>query len=393
MRKKNSIIASVVIIVAILLFLNRTKKVDWSPTYNEEGTYPFDTKIFFEQLPNWFKDQKITTLYTTFYEYEKELTDDEYYEYRNYISVAGNYTIDKPSFEALLKYIGNGNQALIAAHTFPRFMKDTLGFEVGYNKVTFKEQKKGAYLQHRNDSLYYIKKSPYGEAFVKDSTHIKRLGYSYSEFCEAQSNFVGIPYKEGIFYLHTMPELFTNNQILAAKNSSYLDNIVSFLPEYPILFEKNIKIDPELNKGPLSFILSKKPLKWTYYLVLIAIALFMIFNAKRRQRIIPIIEPLKNTTTEFVQTVSTLHLESEDYNGIIQKNIIYFLEHIRTRYHMSTSKLDADFIKKLAKKSGKNQEEVERLITMIIKMKAHTFETSDPLKKLNTELENFYKKN
>jgi len=120
--------------------------------------------------------------------------------------------------------------------------------------------------------------------------------------------------------------------------------------------------------------------------------LFIIFNAKRRQRIIPIIEPLKNTTTDFVQTVSTLHLESEDFNGIIQKNIIYFLEHVRTRYHLPTHKLDTDFIKKLSQKSGKPKDDIERLITLVIKMKAHKFSTPDPLKKLNIELEKFYKK-
>jgi len=392
MTKRNIIIASVVLILSILLFSNRTKKVDWSPTYNEEKTKPLDTKVFFDQLPNWFKGNEITTLYTTFYEYESELTDKEYYENKNYISVSGNYSIDQPSFEALLEYIKQGNQALIVAHNFPKFMKDTLGFDLDYNRVKLREVKKGAYLEHLDDSLYFTLKQPYGEAFVKDSTNVKRLGYSYNEFCESQSNFVGIPYYDGIFYLHTVPELFSNYQILEAENSIYIDNIVSFLPQLPILFDKNIKIDPELNKGPLTFILSTPPLKWSYYLVLITMGLFMIFNAKRRQRIIPIIEPLKNTTTEFVQTVSTLHLESEDYNGIIQKNIIYFLEHIRTKYHLPTDKLNSDFITKLSKKSGKPLEEVEQLITMVIKMKVHKFGTPKPLKKLNTELEKFYKK-
>lgn len=392
MTKKNIIIAVTILILGILLFSNRTKTVDWSPTYDEEKTNPLDTKVFYDQLPHWFKDQKITKLYTTFYEYEQKLTDEEYYKNKNYISVSGNYTIDKPSFESLLEYIKQGNNALIVAHTFPYFMKDTLGFNVDYNAVKFKEVKKGAYLEHLNDSLHFTLKQPYGDAFVKDSTYVKRLGYSYNEFCESQSNFVRIPYYNGFFYLHTIPELFSNYQILEAKNSTYLDNIISFLPELPIIFDKNVKIDPELNKGPLSFILSKEPLKWAFYLTLITLGLFMLFNAKRRQRIIPIIEPLKNTTTEFVQTVSTLHLESEDYNGIIQKNIIYFLENIRTRYHLPTDKLNSDFIKKLALKSGKPEDEVQQLITMIIKMKAHKFGTPEPLKKLNTELEKFYKK-
>ncbi len=391
-KKYIVIILGLLLLTSIFLFFDKSNTVDWSVTYNEEGTNPMDTKVFFEQLPNWFNNQKITKLYTTFYEFEKKLTEDEFYEKRNYISISGDYNIDKPSFESLLNYIKKGNQALIVAHNFPQFMKDTLGFELGYNNVVLSTIKKGAYLNHRNDSLYFTQKNPFGDAFVNDSINVKQLGYSYNEFCEEQSNFVGIPYYNGIFYLHTTPELFTNYQLLEAKKSTYWDHIMSFLPELPVLFEKNIKIDPALNNGPLSFILSKPALHWAFYIALITILIFMLFTAKRKQRIIPIIQPLKNTTTEFVQTVSTLHLESEDYNGIIQKNINYFLEHVRNHFYLPTDNLNSDFIKKLAQKSGKSLDETERLITLIIKMKAHTFSTPDPLKKLNTELENFYKK-
>jgi len=169
--------------------------------------------------------------------------------------------------------------------------------------------------------------------------------------------------------------------------------LMSYLPkEIPYLYDKNFKSDPELNNSPLRFILSKPPLKWSWYLLLLAIGLFLLFNAKRRQRIIPIIEPLKNTTTEFVKSISTIHYEASDYNGIIQKNIKYFLEHVRKRYYLSTDKLDEDFIKKLALKSGKSFNDIQQLITLVIKMKAHKFSTEEPLKKLNKQLENFYKK-
>lgn len=392
MNKKYLIIIGVLIIIASILFINRTKKVDWSPTFNEEDVNPLDTKVFFEQLPNWFVDQKITTLYTTYYEYANEFLNDNESP-KNYIAITGNYTIDQPSFEALLTFVGNGNHALIAAHTFPAFMKDTLKFEVTYEKVNLLAPKKTAYLHHLKDSLSYGPKLPYGTARIKNDLHIKSLGYMHSESHEMQSNFVGIPYKKGVFYLHTTPELFTNYHLLnTKKNNHYLDQVISFLPEFPVLFEKNVKIDPDLNKGPLSFVLSKQPLRWAYYLALIMGVLFIIFNAKRRQRIIPIINPLENTTTAFVETISTLHLESKDYHGIIKKNIIYFLAHIRAKYYLPTHLLDADFIKNLAKKSGKPHEEVARLITLIIKLNNSNSGTTEVLKKLNKELENFYKK-
>ena len=59
---------------------------------------------------------------------------------------------------------------------------------------------------------------------------------------------------------------------------------------------------------------------------------------------------------------------------------------------MPTNKLDDDFIKKLALKSGKPIDDIRQLVTLVIKMKAHTFTTEAPLKNLNKQLENFYKK-
>ena len=118
----------------------------------------------------------------------------------------------------------------------------------------------------------------------------------------------------------------------------------------------------------------------------------MLFNAKRRQRIIPVIEPLKNTTTEFVHSVSTIHYEARDFNGIIQKKIKYFLEHVRSKYFLSTEKLDDDFIEKLTLKSGKSKDDIRKLITTVINMRSHTGGTNVTLSNLNKQLEKFYQK-
>jgi len=393
MNKKLIVIIGIVV-VALLLYINHgDKNVDWSQTYMEEETKPFDTKVFHDQLDFWFKDKKNRNLYTTFYEYQWELNDSMYHEKRNYVNISDNYSIDKSSFEELLYYISLGNQAFISSNYFPEFVLDTLGVKMDFISTSIKDQSYSTYLEHVNDSLVYTSKRTYGASFFKDTTSVKKLGFFYDELCEPKTNYVGIAYGEGVFYLHTAPELFTNYQMLSSTSTNYISTVISYLPrEKPYLYDRNFKSDPELSNSPLRFILSKPPLKWSWYLLLLSIGLFLLFNAKRRQRVIPIIKPLKNTTTEFVKSISTIHHEAHDYNGIIQKNIQYFLEHVRNRYFLQTHKLDDDFIKKLSLKSGKTEDDVRQLITLIIKMKVHTFSTEDPLKKLNKQLENFYKK-
>ncbi|WP_298479373.1 hypothetical protein [uncultured Maribacter sp.] len=393
MRKKTMLILGAVLVVFILIVTNQSNDVDWTPTFDETHTKPMDTKVFYEQLPFYFKGKSSKKVYTTFYEYDQHLRMQEKDTLKNYVSISGRYTIDDTSFNSLLQYVEYGNEAFISAYHFPQYVQDTLGFEIAYNPVELKQKEATVSLNYTKDTLKYTPKIPYGTSYIVDSTMtFKKLGFIQPKKAQKHTNFIGIPYGDGVFYIHTTPEVFTNYQILEAESASYVSTVISYLPTLPVLIDKAIKLDPEISNSPLRYILSKEPLKWGWYLLLIAIGLFILFNAKRRQRIIPIKEPLKNTTTEFVQTVSNLHYEAQDYNGIIQKTIIHFLEHVRSTYHLSTERLNEDFITKLALRSGKSVEEIQQLVSLIIKMKSHSFRTKEPLITLNKEIEKFYKR-
>lgn len=392
MKRTNIIAISVVAVMIIFTFANRSHKVDWTPTYDENDTKPLDTKVFFDQMQYWFEGKSAKKIHTTFYEYDQYLRMQPVDSVKNYVSISRHYDIDESSFEALLDYVAYGNDAFISANTFPYFIKDTLGFKVDYLPTPLNETPKTLFLEYTKDTIQYTSKVPNGFHFIKDTTSIKKLGYLKSEDGKELINFVGIPYFDGIFYIHTTPEIFTNYHMLEADDASYVSTVIAYLPKVSFLWDKAIKIDPEFDQSPLRFIKSKESLRWAWNILLLTLVLFIIFNAKRKQRIIPIKEPLKNTTTEFVHTVSNLHYEAQDYDGIIKKKIIHFLEAIRSTYHLSTDKLDENFVKRLALKSGNSIENVQRLVTLIIKMKSHTFKTKEPLTVLNKEIEEFYKK-
>jgi len=390
MKKKGFFISCIVLILVILVFADRSNKVDWTPTFDENGTKPMDTKVFFDQLPNWFDGKSTKKIHTTFYEYDQYLRLQPVDSIKNYISISSFYEIDVTSFDALLEYVAYGNQALISAHNFPNFVKDSLGFETAYEPIEMKEQDHTLFLNFAADSLAFSPKIQRGTAHIKDSTSFKSLGYTVLKDEKRYTNFIGIPYYDGIFYIHTTPEIFTNYQLLKADKADYVNTVISYLPNVPVLLDKAIKTDSEVDQSPLRFITSKESLRWAWYLLLTTIALFLIFNGKRRQRVVPIIQPLKNTTTEFVHTVSNLHFEAEDYNGIIQKMIIHFLEFIRSEYHLSTEHLNQDFTRKLALKSGRPLAQVQNLVALISTMKSHNFKTKEPLVKLNSAIEKFY---
>ena len=82
--------------------------------------------------------------------------------------------------------------------------------------------------------------------------------------------------------------------------------------------------------SPLRFILRNPPLRYAWYIFLVGFLVFIIFHAKRKQRIIPIIKPLENTSVEFVRSIGNLYLNEGDAKDMMQKKVTYFLNKVRT---------------------------------------------------------------
>jgi len=89
--------------------------------------------------------------------------------------------------------------------------------------------------------------------------------------------------------------------------------------------------------------------------------LFVLFEMKRRQRIIPVIAPLRNTTLDFVQTVGNVYFNQRDNKNIAIKKITYFLEFVRSNFFLSTSNMNDEFIEALSKKTAMKQQDKTKL--------------------------------
>ena len=115
----------------------------------------------------------------------------------------------------------------------------------------------------------------------------------------------------------------------------------------------------------------------------------MIFEAKRKQRIIPIIKPLQNTTLEFVSAIGNLYYQNNEHKSIADKKINFLMEHIRTKYWMSTAKLDDSFIYTLARKAGKSETDVRDLFRTIQVIHGMDYISAEELVSLNSKIEKF----
>ena len=80
-------------------------------------------------------------------------------------------------------------------------------------------------------------------------------------------------------------------------------------------------------------ILQSQALKWAFYMTLISLILFVIFRGKRTQRIIPVIDPLKNATLDFTKTIGDLYYQPVSYTHLdVYKRQLQHNKHYFTNY-------------------------------------------------------------
>jgi hypothetical protein len=194
---------------------------------------------------------------------------------------------------------------------------------------------------------------------------------------------------KGNLVLNSTPLVFTNIYLLSDHNHEFAAGTLSFLPPEDVTWTEYYHLGRMEASTPLRFILANEPLRWAYYIAIFSILTFMLFELKRRQRIIPVIKPLANSTLDFVRTIGNLYLQSGDHKNIAEKKIQFFMDQLRTKHLLNTMVLDEAFIKALSKKTGKDEQETYDLVKTVNIVRSKEKISAEELMDLNQKMEKF----
>ncbi|MDY0082608.1 MAG: hypothetical protein RBR74_05445 [Ignavibacteriaceae bacterium] len=240
----------------------------------------------------------------------------------------------------------------------------------------------------KRETDYSFYKGNYDHYFTEiDTNKSVVLGVNGNDY----SNFIKMKIGNGSLFLHTIPNIFTNYNLLRNERD-YIFKCLSYLKVRDVIWDEYYKEVNKYQSTPIRYILSQPSLKWGYFTFLFGIVLFVIFKGKREQRIIPVIKPLTNTTLDFIQTVGNVYLKQSNHKNIAKKKITYFMDHIRNKYGIRAQELNNDVIKQLAEKSNYNERELNKIKMSITAVNNSTSISKETLIELNNLLENFYLK-
>ena len=360
MNKTFKIYALVFIIIMVILALfevNKKEVVDWRKNFDIHKKSPFGLFVFHQESKKLFKN-KLSTIDLSPYNYYKNNDKKPH----NILIVENELDIE--SWNSILEEIEKGSDAMMINSKVPKQVSDSIGFYT--SQISFEEQNvlKFTDVKLQNDFIK-LDKFPSGRGFSFIKPNVQVLGKTVEENNKDQANFIKIPYGKGNIYVHSEPLFLTNYYLLQSGNTKYAQSVFSYLKDQQTIWF--VETNVWKSQSVLRFILSNPSLKYAWWVFLGGISLFIFFNVKRKQRIVPEIEPLKNTSAEFVKSIGNLYLQEGDFHEMMAKKAQYFLHKIRIDLLIDTRILDDEFAKKLHLKTGKPKELIDEAILLLNK--------------------------
>lgn len=352
----------ILIMIGLVLFeLTQTEVIDWRKNYEVNKKTPFGLYVFNKEadvlLNNQLKRLKISPY--DYYENKPNLPA------HNILVI--NQSIDDISWKKIENQVENGSDLLLFFdQKLPHFIEETISLYNSYEhfitlKFTDKKLNKITSILDKRPSAAYLNQS---------KKEVEILGYfefeGYDNDIVKKVNFIKIKKGKGNIFVHTEPLVLTNYHLLKNEDKKYAEAVFSYLPNREtVWFVEDTSV--VVSQSPMRVILAHPPLKYAWWLFLFGLLLFAIFTAKRKQRIVPVIEPLRNKSAEFVRSVGNLYLQEGDFHDMMAKKAQYFLYKIRTELLIDTHILDENFIKKLHLKTGKPIERIQEAVEYINK--------------------------
>lgn len=219
---------------------------------------------------------------------------------------------------------------------------------------------------YKHDSLYVGDFTRF-DTIVDEKERIERIDtFAIKKVPTA----VSVPYGKGEVIFVSSPLLFTNYGMLEGNTSVYIFRLMSYLADLPVYrTEAYVKTDAMLvaEQSPFREFIKRPPLRWALYLALLGVVLFMIFTARRRQRVIPIMSKPANRSLEFIQLIGTLYYQRKDHVDLVRKKFKLFAEELRKTAGVDISDVNTDDreYQLLAEKTGMNSDRLKKVIRQI----------------------------
>lgn len=367
---------SLALIVLVIVYFVRgyLPKYRWGENYIATNEHPYGLKLFYDLLQKKYKDNFIFINRDPKYLLSKEDTSSLY------VFIGEKYILDSANSSEIFDFVYRGNNAFISCKEstnnlfliYTNNERPTISYHYYDNlmiDLTFDSLHGGS--DFRFDFKQYKKTVTYRWAGIDSLYFADTLAcFGYEKVSSFKNYYVDcfrFKVGKGWIVFHFNPILLSNYTLSRKDGFNYVNSLFSPYNKNKIYWDEYSKapVDNDYSnpakETPLRFVLSQKSLKWAWYLIGILVLLFVIFNSKRKQAQIPLMPQNKNTTLEYINSISALYYQNGSLAFVsdeILKQLMYFIKH---KYDISPSLDKSEIAKKLAPRSGIPEKMIHKL--------------------------------
>jgi hypothetical protein len=368
------------------------KPINWNHTYLSKDKAPFGCYAIHE-LMNGVYTEKLSYNNQTFYNLKNKVTTSA-----SILVINDNLNLNKSDIRSMFEMLENGNTIFLAANRFEGQLADTFHINTQFDFSNY-FMSIDSLINKPGERINLLAKNKKREKYVySQAASIS----TFSHFDTTRFTVLAVTKKDkacllrarigkGNLFLMSVPDVFANTFIVKHQNRTLAYNMLSMIKNKELVWDEYYKTFNVTNYSFLKFILESDALYAAYLLLFFSLILYMIFEGRRRQRPIPIIEPVTNSTLEFVNVISHVYFNSKNHQDIAAEKIKFFYETIRKKFNVSTNEINEAFIAEISELSGIELKLVKQLFSYCERLKNAKEISEYDLVELNRQITNFNK--
>ena len=371
MTRKLIILIAVYVVAITAYAMMRPTPMDWTESFDRNDRIPFGTYVMFNELESILRPTSLEVSSLPIYnEINREQAADGT---RLYICPA--FILDDLDTWELLSWVETGNTAFISANGFSDLLLEELEVEMNLELMDTFSVEQIVQSSNRGVELTFVPETQWDlpsaichVSFTIEDSVLTQGVTGLGEYSNGNLNFVRAEYGEGAIYMHTLPHTFTNYLLLDSMRGAagYSAAVLSHLNEGEhIVWDDYYATGGLSNRNPFQVMGQYRGFRWSYWIVIVTVLLFVIFTARRKQRAIPLIEPRRNTSLDFIRTIGDLYFQRGSHGDLAMKKIAYYHTFVKTNYRTELTDYSQDEATQLAERSGKQPEVVKALFKTI----------------------------
>ena len=248
----------------------------------------------------------------------------------------------KSYYEEMPEEIGLGYRCYSTSYSsWDNISKESLSEYVSYDTVYWEGGEKFAPASYPINSIFSTNKLTFSGDYTILATLDKEGALN-----EDPDIVAGIcEFGKGKIVVVSMPMIFSNYGILNDTIRPLVLRLLSQCSDLPV-----VRYDPSLwskvereeqeEGSPLRYLLANRPLRWALYLALATVVAFILFSARRRQRVIPVIKPPVNHMMNFVKRIGGIYYKRHDNVDLLIKKYVTFSNELRTKAMINVDDYD-----------------------------------------------------